>query len=68
VRGIVEENIMAKTTSTADTAEPIETTEDTAQVTVTVVEVAVEAEGALRPETVSEMEAGKAALARYQKA
>jgi len=59
---------MAKTSSTTDAAEQIETTEDTTQVTVTVVEVSVEAEGALRPETVSEMEAGKAALARYQKA
>ncbi|MFZ9648747.1 MAG: hypothetical protein ACO29C_01510 [Fluviibacter sp.] len=59
---------MAKSTSTTETPDTTQPAEDTATVTVTVVEAPVEAEGALRPETISEMEAGKAALARYQKA
>ena len=56
---------MAKNSSDV---EVVETQEVPEAVTVRVTETPVESAPELRPDTVSEMEAGKAALARYQKA
>jgi hypothetical protein len=59
---------MAKNNSDTNTEANTESTQEVEAVNVTITETPTEQPAGLRPETISEMEAGKAALTRYQKA